>query len=174
MGRKDGSVILPILLIAISPMGSIFAAVEARYAMISGPDSTVPVPETRITDRIAPDTASFFQDASFIVWRTDSTYLMVNIDTVPGPYLNLHVPPPGYYAQAARRDTGWEWLARSKAYTGYDVKAVAEDECLRNTVPCGLYVGGVWRLHPVRFRVLEAGIGGVRLQWNDSTRSYRP
>jgi hypothetical protein len=109
----------------------------------------------------------FYRDSSFAVWRWgDTAFLVIGLYADLSLSKNLHVHPPGY--------AFWRhgaWLARPQAYTGFDKSAITEDECKRNTVPCGVFTGA-WRMHPPKISVMKVTPDTVIIRYGRVTRSY--
>ena len=137
------TVLLALLLSVFPPVND--------YHFLTGPDSTIPLPETRLTDRLPPAVmpGGEYRDGSYYVKRWyDSNgrdnWVLIGLATSFEPRLNLHVRPVGFAYW--RSDRGW--IARCSPYTGFNAKDELLDECDRgNTVPCGVF-GPTWRLDP--------------------------
>lgn len=131
----------------------------AMYTMLSGPDSTVPIPETRATDKIAPSTASFYRDSSFAVWRTDSTFILIALSQNLAARKNQHVHPIAFAYWYKGR-----WVNRPEIYTGYKPENDLDDDCKHNTTPCGPFGFG-WRLRPASVTALRVDTDVVVIRY---------
>lgn len=164
--------ILPILLIAISPMDSIFAAVEAREAMTAGPHGVIAKPEVRAGDTVTPDTASFYKDSTYMVLRTDTTFDLFCFNPDLRMAKNLHVWPM-WHSQAKKISGAWVWITRPKPYSGFNINEAFKDACEQDrSLPCGIFIGA-WRLSPPVVTVLHADRDSVVETFGDSIMVWR-
>jgi hypothetical protein len=124
--------------------------IEWHYSLIAGPDSQIPLAETRATTKVAPQHQAYYHDAHYSCWRTDSTYILIPTDTAWPLRKNTHTRPsgPSYWHSG-------KWAVRPEPYTGYDAGEQVLDECSRgNDLPCGIF-GPLWRLSPPKVTVLR-------------------
>jgi hypothetical protein len=128
-----------------------FIAQDELAASMALAGGEVPTTDTRENDRVRPADETFATCPTFTVWRSPGRFLLVHHDARVRKFrFNLHVE--NTFGRVVQDKPDWNW------YTGWPNKRVKL----------------LWRLFPLKMRVLSRGYSGVTLKIGKKVLTIKP